>query len=88
MHILDQVFLRKKCGLYSENTNQCPVFSLFWGGVPFAIQLNTFTWNKAVTKLKYLPINIDLAIVATYVVFTQDMEKTTHTFHHKYTFTM
>ena len=48
MHILDQVFLRKKCGLYSEKANQCPVLSLH------AIQLNTFTWNEAVTKLKYL----------------------------------
>ena len=49
MHILhDQVFLRKKCGLYTEKTNQCPVFSLH------ATQLNTFTWSEAVTKLKYL----------------------------------
>ena len=48
MHILDQVFLRKKCGLYIEKANQCPVLSLH------AIQLNTFTWNEAVTKLKYL----------------------------------
>ena len=48
MHILDQVFLRKKCGLYSEKGNQCPVFCLH------AIQLKTFTWSEAVTKLKYL----------------------------------
>ena len=48
MHILDQVFQRKKCGLYSEKANQCPVFPLH------AIQLNTFTWSEAVTKLKYL----------------------------------
>ena len=48
MHILDQVFPRKKCGLYIEKANQWPVFSLH------AIQLNTFTWSEAVTKLKYL----------------------------------
>ena len=47
MHITDQVFLRKKYGLYIEKANQCPVFSLH------AIQLNTFTWSEAVTKLKY-----------------------------------
>ena len=36
---------KKNCGLYSEKANQCPVFSL-----P-AVQLNTFTWSEAVTKL-------------------------------------
>ena len=45
MHILDQVFLREKCGLYSEKANQYPVFASFWGGVALAIQLNTFTWS-------------------------------------------
>ena len=48
MHILDQVFLRKKCGLFIEKANQCTIFSLH------AIQLNTFRWSEAVTKLKYL----------------------------------
>ena len=34
--------------------------------------------------------NMNLAIAATYVVFTQDTKKKlrTHIFHHKYTFTM
>ena len=45
---IDIFFLRKKCGLYIEKANQCPVLSLH------AIQLNTFTRNEAVTKLKYL----------------------------------
>ena len=48
MHILDQVFLRKTCGLYIEKANQCPVFSLH------AIQLNIFTWSEAVTKLIFV----------------------------------
>ena len=38
-----------------------------------AIQLNTFTWSEAVIKLKIF-VNINLAIVATYVVFAQDMK--------------
>ena len=49
MHILYQLFLRQKYELYSEKANQCSVFPLH------AIQLSTFTWSEAVTKLIFLP---------------------------------
>ena len=48
MHILDQVFLRKNVDYIVKKLTSAQS-SLH------AIQLNTFTWSEAVTKLKYLP---------------------------------
>ena len=49
MHILDQVFLRKNVNYMGKKvTSAQSFFSLH------AIQLKTFTWSEAVTKLKYL----------------------------------
>ena len=49
MHILDKVFLRKNVDYIVKKLTNAQFFSLH------AIQLNTFAWSEAVTKLKYLP---------------------------------
>ena len=49
MHILDQVFLRKNMDCIAKKLTSAQSFPLH------AIQLNTFTWSEAVTKLEYLP---------------------------------
>ena len=43
MHILDQVFMRKNVNYVVKKLTSTQSFSSFWGGVPLAIQLNTFT---------------------------------------------